>query len=79
MYFGAGYQQASVEDEDTPTTQYEDAVATFSAFVNFKYYIMKGFYIQPEVSYFDYGKNKEKGGGDYGEDILVGVHFEYDF
>jgi len=60
--------------------QYEDSVAIWSAFVSVKYPIFEGFYVQPEVSYFDYGDSKVKSStNDLGTDLFVGVHFQYDF
>lgn len=80
LFFGGGYQQAAVEDEDTAEVRYEDSVSIWSAFINVKYPIYGGFYIQPEISYFDYGKSKVKrASNDLGSDLFVGVHFEYDF
>jgi len=42
------------------------------------------FYIQPEITYFNYGKdalvNSLPGGGNnLGSDIFAGVHFQADF
>ncbi len=80
LFFGGGYQEAAVEDEDTLLVQYEDSVAIWSAFINVKYPIYNGFYVQPEISYFDYCDSKIKSAtNDLGTDLFVGVHFEYDF
>lgn len=80
LFVGGGYQQAAVEDEDTLAVQYEDSVAIWSAFVSVKYPIYEGFYVQPELSYFDYGDGKVKSNtNDLGTDLFVGVHFQYDF
>ncbi|MCD6570772.1 MAG: hypothetical protein J7L53_08740 [Deltaproteobacteria bacterium] len=87
VYLGAGYQQADVEPEDqTKKPYYESEISTWGAFINCKYNLVKGFYIQPEVAYFNWGNDAPKtpedhktGDNDLGSDIFVGVHFQYDF
>lgn len=77
LYCGFGYQNAEVQDE--PSDEYEDDVSTWGAFINYEYPIAKGFTVTPELLYVNYGTYPEKGDNDLGDDIFVGLHFQYDF
>jgi hypothetical protein len=90
IYAGYGYQQSGVEKTDTATVQYDDKVQTQGAFINAKWEVKKGFYVQPEVAYFDNGKDAQKtltakdtiyaeGENNLGNDLYAGIHFQYDF
>ena len=83
LYIGGGYQQSQVRNQDDPVsgTYYGDNVSTWAAFINLKYNLTKGFYIQPEVAYYDWGDAAEKSitGNDLGSDLYAGVFFQYDF
>lgn len=74
---GFGYQTADVKNK--PSADYEDNVSTWGAFVNYEYPIAKGFTVTPELLYVNYGSYPEKGDNDLGDDIFVGLHFQYDF
>ena len=58
-----------------------------SFFVNVLYNLTDSFYIQPEISYFDYGDDADKtavagraaGKNDLGSEIWVGIHLQADF
>lgn len=87
IYTGAGYQQAEVEG---PGATYESEISTWGIFVSCKYNLTKQFYIQPEIAYFDWGNDAQKtltgtdvtyapGNNDLGNDLFVGIHFQFDF
>jgi hypothetical protein len=77
LNIGGGYQQADVEN--SPSALYESDISTMSFFVNVLYNLTDNFYVQPEISYFDYGDDALKGANDLGSDVFVGVHFQADF
>ena len=94
IYLGYGYQQSQVRNADTSTVVYEDKVSTQGAYANAKWEVKKGFYVQPEVAYFDNGHDAQKtltggtaqnpivyaaGDNKLGNDIYAGIHFQYDF
>jgi hypothetical protein len=81
LNLGAGYQESDVEN---PGVGFEDDIAQTSFFVNVLYNLTDNFYIQPEISYFDYGDDADEnafgpGDNDLGADIFLGVHFQADF
>jgi hypothetical protein len=81
LNLGAGYQESDVEN---PGVGFEDDIAQASYFVNVLYNLTDNFYIQPEISYFDYGDDANEnafgvGDNDLGADIFLGVHFQADF
>lgn len=76
---GAGYQQARPEG---PSATVADEVHTWGAFVDLVIPVMGGFSVEPEIAYLDRGKATFREDGqfaDLGHDVLVGVHFQYDF
>ncbi|MCE5275413.1 MAG: hypothetical protein ABFD70_12955 [Syntrophaceae bacterium] len=82
---GAGMQKADVENSGAA---YESSVQTMAVFANVKYVITNGFYMQPEIAWFDYGQDAQKtlsgagyatGDNDLGSDLYAGIHFQYDF
>ncbi len=85
---GVGYQTSEVNGIDMIT---EDDVTTQAVYANFVYKFFDNFYMQPEVAFFDHGKDARKiqiaangfpyviGANDLGDDIFLGVHFQYDF
>jgi hypothetical protein len=81
---GAGYQREEVPDMG-PT--YESSIETKAVFTNFRYPIYKGFFMQPEIVWFDYGHDAQKqlsasyayGDNKLGSDVFAGIHFQYDF
>jgi len=81
LYLGAGYQQSDTEDYqdliDEEDLDLEDSVSNYALYINYKYSITKGFYIQPEVAYFNWGDDIL--GEELGSDMYIGVHFQYDF
>jgi hypothetical protein len=82
IYAGYGYQQA--DTDMTPSETYEKTIATQGIYVNAKWEVKKGFYVWPEVAYFDNGKDAKKvlndsNGNKLGNDLYAGVHFQYDF
>ena len=84
---GAGYESSEVETgltDPAQKAQYRDNISTRGAFVNVKIPIQGGFFIQPEIAYYDHGDDANKnlrgtGKDDLGSEILAGVHFQYDF
>ena len=81
---GLGYQESDVEN--TPSVNFESDMAVYSFFVNVLYNLTDNMYIQPEISYFDYGDDANKnafgagvGKNDLGNDLFVGVHWQADF
>ncbi len=90
IYLGYGYQQSQVRNADTSAVTYEDKISTQGAYVNAKWEVKKGFFVQPEVAYFDNGSDAQKtlsakdtvyaaGDNDLGGDLYAGIHFQYDF
>jgi hypothetical protein len=91
IYLGYGVQQSQVKNTDTASVQYESSIMTQGAFVNAKWEVRKNFFIQPEVAYFDNGKDAQKtltkpagsvyatGDNNLGSTIVAGIHFQYDF
>ncbi len=91
IYAGGGFQESQI---DAGSFYVEDRLRTWAAFINFTYPIYKGFYMQPEIAYFDYGDDLlidnnlagvfntfpyYFGQNDLGDDLFVGIHFQYDF
>ncbi len=83
---GAGYQQSDVENTDNVPAGvvYEDDVSTMGFFVNVLYNLTDNFYIQPEITYLDYGDDANEnafgpGDNDLGSELMAGVHFQADF
>lgn len=82
LNIGAGYQESDVEN--SPSANFESDISAYSFFVNVLYNLTDSFYIQPEISYFDYGDDGTKnafgaGKEDLGSDIWVGIHLQADF
>lgn len=75
---GFGYQNAEVEYEGEG---FESDVSTWGVFANYTYPITTGFSVTPEILYVNYGDApvKYEGGNELGNDLFVGVHFQYDF
>ncbi len=77
---GAGYQQARPEG---PSATVADEVHTWGAFADLVIPVKGGFYVEPEIAYLDRGQATFRGTNgkfdDLGHDVLVGVHFQYDF
>jgi hypothetical protein len=86
LNIGGGFQSSDVENTTgiPAGAVYEDEVEMASYFINVLYNLTDNFYIQPEVSYFDYGDDANKNAfgasdNDLGSDIFLGVHFQADF
>ena len=87
VYLGGGYQHSQVRNSGI---NYKDSVSSWGLFANFKYSLTKHFYIQPEVSYFNWGdaavryRSADIGdstyyyGNDLGTELYTGVFFQYD-
>ena len=78
---GGGYQESDVEN---PGAGWESDMTIYSFFVNVLYNLTDNMYIQPEISYFDFGDDANKnafgaGRNDLGTDLYVGVHWQADF
>ncbi len=92
VYLGGGYQRSQVRNIDDPSNNkfYRDNVSSWGLFANFKYSLTKHFYIQPEVSYFNWGDAALRTrsqtldgstyyyGNDLGTELYTGVFFQYD-
>ena len=93
VYLGGGYQHSQVRNTDKPDDNifYKDSVSSWGLFANFKYSLTKHFYIQPEVSYFNWGDAAQRihtqpfsdgstyyYGNDLGTELYTGVFFQYD-
>jgi len=89
VFAGAGYQEAH---PDGPAYMVEDKVSTWGAYANCEYKVKGGFSIQPEIAYLNYGNDVMKqgyatnadgvaiyGANDLGDDVFVGIHFQFDF
>jgi hypothetical protein len=91
IYAGYGYQQSQVKRTNSATIAYNSNISTQGVYANVKWAVTKGFYIQPEVVYFDNGNDAQKtltnpsgsvysaGDNNLGGDIWAGIHFQYDF
>ncbi|NIQ39203.1 MAG: hypothetical protein GTN81_11505 [Proteobacteria bacterium] len=83
LNIGGGFQSSDVES--SPGASFEDEIETASYFINVLYNLTDNFYVQPEISYFDYGDDATRGAfgpagtNDLGDDIFLGVHFQADF
>ena len=88
VYLGGGYQHSQVRNSGI---NYKDSVSSWGLFANFKYSLTKHFYIQPEVSYFNWGDAAQRihtqsfsdestyyYGNDLGTELYTGVFFQYD-
>ena len=84
---GAGFQRDLVPFASTSTVQYNSKVETKAVFANVRYVIYNGFFMQPEVAWFDHGRDAQTrlgtgyapGASDLGSDLYAAVHFQYDF
>jgi hypothetical protein len=83
LNIGGGFQSSDVEN--SPSVGFESEVEQASYFINVLYNLTDNFYIQPEISYFDYGDDAARaafgpaGTNDLGSDIFLGVHLQADF
>ena len=72
IHVGAGMDLASNDGKGTVDEQ-----TAYSIFGNIQYNITENFYIQPEISLFDYGKNWND--EDRGTETYYGIHWQIDF
>lgn len=60
VYAGYGFQHSKVEKTDTSSIQYNDKIKTQAAFISAKWEVRNGFYVQPEIAWFDNGNDAQK-------------------